>query len=62
MLLVLSVIFCRDVVVAHETIADAFALFSSIKDTLLTKVVTKYSTAHARDILNALCQFLATLF
>jgi hypothetical protein len=61
MLLDLSVIFCRDVVEAHETVAYAFALYSSIKDTLLTKVVSKYSTAHARDILNALCQFLATL-
>ena len=60
MLLDLSVIFCRDVVEAHETVALAFALYSSIKDTLLTKV-SKYSTAHTRDILNALCQFLATL-
>ena len=60
MLLDLSVIFCRDVE-AHETSAYAFALCSSSKDTLLTKVVSKYSTAHARDVLNALCQFLATL-
>jgi len=55
------VIFCRDVVEAHETCAYAFALCSCIKDTLLTKVVSKYSTAHARDVLNALRQFLATL-
>ena len=61
MLFYLSVIFCRDVVETHETVAYAFALYSCIKDTLLTKVVSKYSTAHARDILNALCQFLASL-
>jgi hypothetical protein len=61
MLLNLSVIFCRDVVEAHETVAHAFALYSCIKDTLLTKVVIKYSIAHARNILNALCQFLATV-
>jgi len=61
MLLDLSVIFCRGVVEAHETCAYAFALCSSTKDTLLTKVVSKYSIAHARDIVNALCHFLATL-
>lgn len=62
MLLDLSVIFCRDVVETRETVAYAFALYSSIKDTLLTKVVSKYSTAHARDILNALCRFFGLSF
>jgi hypothetical protein len=61
MLLDFSVIFCRYVVAAHETVTYDFALYSYIKDTLFTKVVSKYRTAHARDILNALCQFLATL-
>jgi hypothetical protein len=62
MFLDLSVIICRDIVEAHETIACSLALYSSVKDTLLTKVVCMHSTAHSRHILNDLSQFLATLF
>jgi hypothetical protein len=62
MLLDLAVIFCRGIVDHMKQLrAYAYALYSSIKDTLLTKVVNKYSTAHSRDILNAFCRFLATL-
>jgi hypothetical protein len=60
MLLDMSVIFCRDVE-AHETVDYAVVLYDSINDTLLVKVVSMYSTAHGRDVLNALCQFLAAL-